>query len=131
VRLISQRGRRGFTLVELLITVIVVGILAAMAMARFRNTKGKAYYASVRTDLQNLATAQESFFYENRQYTVVLDSLNAARSPGVELTVLEATPSGWSATGHHPSSWPRTCAIFMGNAAPVSPATNAGTVACD
>ena len=121
----------GFTLIELLVAVVVIGILASIAVAKFRNTKGKAYYASVRNDLQNLVTAEESFFYDSRRYTADLDSVKATKSPGVVLVVQEATSTGWSATGHHPSSWPRTCAIFFGNAAPIAPATAAGTVACN
>ena len=52
----------GFTLVELLI-VVVIGILVTMAIPRFQSTKGKAYLASVKSDLKNLSTAEESLFY--------------------------------------------------------------------
>ena len=127
----GTRVRSAFTLIELLVVVVVIGILAAIAISKFRNTKGKAFYASVRSDLQNLATAEEAFFYEARLYSANLDSVKAVRSPGVILTVHEASATGWSASGYHPSSWPRTCAIFFGNAAPVTPATDAGTVACN
>jgi len=123
--------RNAFTLIELLIVVVVIGILAAIAVTSFKNTKGKAYYASVRSDLQNLVTAEESFFYDHRAYSSDLDSLNATKSPGVMLTVVEATVTGWSATAYHPSSWPRTCAVYFGNAAAVAPASAPDRVSCD
>lgn len=127
---IAQR-RPGFTLIELLIVMVVIGILAAMALPKFEATKGKAYYASMRSDLQNLGTAQESYFYDKSTYAMTLDSLKMSTSKGVTVTMVEANPSGWSATSTHAQAYPHFCAVFMGAAAPVAPATMAGVVACN
>ena len=126
-----RKRRTGFTLIELLVAVVVIGILASIAMAKFRNTKGKAYYASVKTDLQNLVTSQESFFYDMRVYTTQLDSLKVTPSPGVVLTIGYANATGWSATAYHPSSFPQMCAIYFGDAPQQAPATAPGLVACN
>ena len=124
------RRRTAFTLVELLIVVVVLGILAAIAIPKFNNTKGKGYAASVKTDLRNLATAEESFFYSNAHYTSVLDSVPYKGSPGVVIIVQEASTTGWSAEGTHPLAYPLKCAVFMGNATPLAPATTEGVMAC-
>ena|SRR5579872_2123216 len=126
-----KRNRRGFTLIELLVVVVVIGILAAMAMPKFAATKGKAYYAAMRSDLQNLGTSQESYFYDHRAYSMTLDSLAMSTSKGVTVTMIEANASGWSATSTHAQAYPHFCAVFMGAAAPVAPATMAGVVACN
>lgn len=123
--------RSGFTLIELLVAVVVTGVLAAMAIPHFNNTKGRANFTAIKADLRNLALAEESFFVDRSRYHADLDSLNVKLSPGVVLSVVEATNSGWSATAHHPSSWPRQCAIFFGNAAAVAPASSQGILACD
>jgi prepilin-type N-terminal cleavage/methylation domain-containing protein len=122
--------RRGFTLIELLIVVVIIGILAAMAIPKFQSTKGKAYFAGMRSDLHNLTTAQESYFYDHSKYTTRLDSLNFQPSKGDSVNVVEATVNGWSATSSNPESYPHFCALFLGTAAPVAPATAAGVVAC-
>ena len=124
------RRRAGFTLIELLIVVVIIGILAAMAIVAFGATKGKANFAAMRSDLHNLATAEEGFFYEHRAYTTRLDSLVFSTSHGVQLVINEATNAGWSATATHPESYPHLCSLYYGSAAPVVPATTDGVVAC-
>jgi prepilin-type N-terminal cleavage/methylation domain-containing protein len=122
--------RRGFTLIELLIVVVIIGILAAIAIPKFQATKGKAYFAGMRSDLHNLTTAEESYFYDHGKYTAALDSLNFSPSHGDIVTIPQATVSGWSATSVNPQSYPHLCALVLGDAAMVAPATAAGEVAC-
>ena len=125
------RARRtGFTLIELLIVVVIIGILAAIAVPRFTYTKGKAFTGSMKSDLRNLAVAQEGYYFTNNTYTNVLANLNMSASPGVTITFVTANASGWSATSTHPNANPITCAIFIGGAPALPPATQAGIVAC-
>src|SRR5204863_8687988 len=86
---------RGCTLIELLIVVVIIGILAAFAIPKVANTKQKAYVAAMKSDLKNLATAEEAFFYDSTFYATSLAALNNFNSStGVTLNVLQATPGG-------------------------------------
>jgi type IV pilus assembly protein PilA len=125
-----SRHARGFTLIELLIVVVIIGILAAIAIPKFTETKGKAYASSLKSDLKNLSSVQEDYFYYNETYAPGMGSLTFSPSSGVVLTITEANSRGWSATATHPSAAPLTCAVFYGQAAPVGAATLEGQVAC-
>jgi prepilin-type N-terminal cleavage/methylation domain-containing protein len=126
----TKARRRGFTLIELLIVVVIIGVLAAIAIPKFQNTKGKAYAGSLKSDLKNLASMQESYFYSNETYSTNLTSLQFSSSNGVIISIAEADGRGWSATATHPAAWPMTCAVFYGQAAPLAPATAEGVINC-
>jgi prepilin-type N-terminal cleavage/methylation domain-containing protein len=57
-------ARAGFTLIELLIVVVIIGILATIAIPKFASSKDKSRLASVRSDLRNLMTSQEAYFFD-------------------------------------------------------------------
>lgn len=126
----NTRFKRGFTLIELLIVVVIIGILAAIAIPKFQETKGKAFASSLKSDLRNLSSVQEDYFYYNETYAPAMGTITFEPSNGVVLTITEATSSGWSATATHPSAAPLTCAVFYGKASPVGAATAEGQVAC-
>ena len=126
-----RRSRHsGFTLIELLIVVVIIGILAAIAIPKFANTKGKAYAASMRSDLRNLATAEEGYYFSHEAYTSDLTQLDFKPSSGVVIAFGEAGVSGWSAKTTHQLSSPISCAIFVGGASSLAPAVNAGSIEC-
>ena len=122
--------RSGFTLIELLIVVLIIGILAAIAIPRFQYSKGKAYLAAMKSDLRNLASAEESYFYEHQTYTADTTQLEFRHSTGVVLDVQSASGNSWGAMATLPAAYPMRCALFMGNTA-VAPATTEGQVSCD
>jgi prepilin-type N-terminal cleavage/methylation domain-containing protein len=126
-----RRSRHsGFTLIELLIVVVIIGILAAIAIPKFANTKGKAYAASMRTDLRNLATAEEGYYFSHDMYSSDLTQLDFQPSSGVVISFGEATATGWSAKTTHPLASPTNCAMFVGGASSLAPAVDAGSIKC-
>jgi len=132
----SNSIRKGFTLIELLIVVVIIGILAAIAIPKFANTKEKAYLASMKSDLRNMATVEESYFADWQLYvsgtaqnTGTTATLNGfVPSAGVTVAAAATGGTGWSATSTHTATT-KTCAIFIGVTA-VGPAVVEGEPKC-
>jgi type IV pilus assembly protein PilA len=123
-------SRNGFTLIELVVVVVIIGLLATIAIPKFTNTKEKAHIAAMKSDLRNLATAEEAFFYDSAKYTLTFTQLNNfTATEGVTFTINEATPKGWSATAISLST-PKACYVFSGTAVPVGTATLEGNISC-
>ena len=134
-------NRKGFSLIELLIVVVIIGILAAIAIPKFANTKEKAYIAQMKSDLKNLASAQESYFSDKNTYASIADIQLAPYSwvvSGGTANVTAtgtASASGWSATlvdarVATPTAT-KNCGIYAGSAtAPNAAVTAEGVVGC-
>ncbi|HEX3275646.1 MAG TPA: prepilin-type N-terminal cleavage/methylation domain-containing protein [Gemmatimonadales bacterium] len=135
-----MQRRGGFTLIELMIVVVIIGILVAIAIPKFASTKEKAYLAAMKSDLRNGVTAEEAYFTDNQLYlagsasnlggvpTPLAALGNFVPSAGVSITFTASAGTGWSAVTSH-SATTKTCAIFVGVAA-VAPATVEGEPKC-
>jgi type IV pilus assembly protein PilA len=96
-RLYKAREEReaGFTLIELLVVIIIIGILAAIAIPVFLNQRKKGYDAQAKSDLRNMATAEETYLTDNPTgYTSVIANLNNAGFKG------SSNVSNWAAIPH-------------------------------
>jgi prepilin-type N-terminal cleavage/methylation domain-containing protein len=62
---------RGFTLVELLVVIIIIGILSAIALPTFLNQRKKGWDSQARSDNRNLATLQEAYVVDKSSYVSV------------------------------------------------------------
>ncbi|UCC75064.1 MAG: prepilin-type N-terminal cleavage/methylation domain-containing protein [Gemmatimonadota bacterium] len=127
-----MRNTSGFTLVELLTVILIIGLLAVIALPRFVNTREKAFYTAMRSDLRNLATAEEDYFAEHLSYTGNTGELDSYRtSKRIIVSVPEATEKGWRAKATHELNTDLECEIYYGTATGATIATKGGAVYCN
>ena len=107
--------RGGFTLVEILVVVLVIGILTGIAIPRYTGSKDKAYVAAMIADLHNAAIYEEQYATENHaQYfsgtataDLSVEGFRASKDVTVTLTatnILGSRISEYTAVARHTQS---------------------------
>ena len=94
-----MRKNSGFSLVELLITIAIIGILAAIILNSIYSSKTKAYDSKVKQQLVSFRTAAEVYFTNQSNYSTsnscdagIFSDLNAVNSrPGLYIDSLQSS----------------------------------------
>ena len=100
----SVRFRRGFTLVEIMIVVVIIGMLAAMAIPGFQKVRTASQDKAVLNNARQLAAAADQYYLENGVTTVVQSGLIGATNyvkalnPGANETYPAAFTQGVTVT---------------------------------
>ena len=101
-----RKGEKGFTLIELMIVIAIIGILAAIAIPQFTAYRQRSFNAAMQSDLRNAATAQEAYYTDGQVYTQTLGDLTQrgyTPSANVTVSVTAATSQGYTMSGTHTS----------------------------
>ena len=64
----KHRNQKGFTLIELMIVIAIIGILAAIAIPQFSSYRAKSYNSASLSDVRNLRTDLEAYYAEWDEY---------------------------------------------------------------
>ena len=74
----STRNTKGFTLVEIMIVVVIIGLLAAMAIPAFQKVRDNSVGKAMENDARLIAAASQQYFLENGGITTVPFGLTSA-----------------------------------------------------
>jgi type IV pilus assembly protein PilA len=98
-----QRNQKGFTLIELMIVVVIIGILAALAIPRFMTASTKSKQSEAKQILKQIYVMERAYFQENGFYTNNLNTLGVEIMAGARYayTVVVAGPA-FTATANAP-----------------------------
>ncbi len=125
-------SRDGFSLIEMLVIVIVLGILATIAFLRMTQVTREANLSILMSDLRSAVTAEQIYFEQHFEYVEPEDIPQFAISDGVTLELTWSSDTGFALTGTHIGLPETTCGVFLGPAEEGSagPAEVEGVVTC-
>jgi type IV pilus assembly protein PilA len=92
------RMNKAFTLVEIMIVVVIIGLLAAMAIPAFQKVRASSQDKTVLNNIRQLGAAADQYFLENGVSTALLESLvgSSAYVKALNTVANETYPTGFT-----------------------------------
>jgi general secretion pathway protein G len=77
----SFRGQDGFTLIEIMVVILIIGLLALMVVPRLRGVADRAKRTKAQADIQELKQALDRYYLDNGSYPTTDQGLQALVTP--------------------------------------------------
>ncbi|WP_308923444.1 MULTISPECIES: type II secretion system major pseudopilin GspG [unclassified Janthinobacterium] len=95
-RSIPQRRARGFTLIEIMVVVVIMGILASLVVPKLIARTGESKVAAAKVDIATVMQALKLYRLDNQRYPTTEQGLRSL----VEKPTVGPAANGWKAGGY-------------------------------
>ena len=94
----NMKQAKGFTLVEIMIVVVIIGLLAAMAIPAFQKVRSASQDKTVLNNARQLSAAADQYYLENGVSTVTISNLVGTTNyvKALNLVANESYPGGYT-----------------------------------
>jgi type IV pilus assembly protein PilA len=105
-----SRNDSGFSMIELLVVISIIGILAATAIQQYQSYRSRAFNSRAQSDLRNTISAQEAHFADAETFVANIEDLIGfdAASPAVTL-IFAGDATSWNGSSYHPQGTKTFC----------------------
>ncbi len=106
-----MRDHRGFTLIEVLVVLVLIGVLAGIAISQYASFRARGYDSKVAAAVRGVATGEEAYYAQNRTYAADVDHIHGMVIGDVSIEITPGNSgdldSSFRVVGTHPGT-PRT-----------------------
>lgn len=109
------KSNQGFSLIELMVVVAIIGILSVVGVPKYQLFKAKAVVAEANSSLAEIFTVQQAYFMDKDDYATSVAAAGFVASAGAKYTYTTTGGATFTATATYPAKKLASCSSASGD----------------